>query len=72
MCMNVIRVGLEMGNYSHVTNYIAKAEQVVLLLPPVSLHPVSAPLTPLTLPCLFSLPLVLPPPDPSLLHSLHW
>ena len=28
MCMHVIRVGLEMGNYSHVTNYIAKAEQV--------------------------------------------
>jgi len=27
LCLNVIRVSLEMNNYSHVTNYISKAEQ---------------------------------------------
>ena len=27
MCMNVIRVSLEMGNYAHVASYVAKAEQ---------------------------------------------
>mmetsp|Transcript_31400 Transcript_31400/g.79014 ORF Transcript_31400/g.79014 Transcript_31400/m.79014 type:complete len:480 (-) Transcript_31400:255-1694(-) len=27
MCLNIIKVGIEMGNYSHVVNYINKAEQ---------------------------------------------
>jgi COP9 signalosome complex subunit 1 len=27
MCMNVIKVSIEMGNYAHVSNYVAKAEQ---------------------------------------------
>ena len=27
MCMNVIKVSIEMGNYAHVVNYVAKAEQ---------------------------------------------
>jgi len=27
MCMNVIKVSIEMGNYAHVVNYISKAEQ---------------------------------------------
>jgi len=27
LCLNVIRVSLEMNNYSHVTNYVSKAEQ---------------------------------------------
>jgi len=27
MCLNVIRVAIEMGNYSHVVNYVSKAEQ---------------------------------------------
>mmetsp|Transcript_53926 Transcript_53926/g.128175 ORF Transcript_53926/g.128175 Transcript_53926/m.128175 type:complete len:466 (-) Transcript_53926:74-1471(-) len=29
MCLNVIRVAIEMGNYSHVVNYVNKAEQNV-------------------------------------------
>lgn len=31
MCMNVIKVGIDMGNYPHVVNYVAKAEQVTEL-----------------------------------------
>lgn len=27
MCLNVIKVSIEMGNYAHVVNYVAKAEQ---------------------------------------------
>jgi len=27
MCLNVIRVSIEMGNYTHVVNYVSKAEQ---------------------------------------------
>ena len=27
MCLNVIRVSIEMGNYAHVGNYLTKAEQ---------------------------------------------
>lgn len=27
MCLNVIRVAIEMGNYAHVNNYVQKAEQ---------------------------------------------
>jgi COP9 signalosome complex subunit 1 len=27
MCLNVIKVSLELGNYSHVSNYVSKAEQ---------------------------------------------
>ena len=27
MCLNIIKVGIEMGNYSHVVNHITKAEQ---------------------------------------------
>jgi COP9 signalosome complex subunit 1 len=27
MCLNVIRTSLELGNYSHVVNYVSKAEQ---------------------------------------------
>jgi len=27
MCMNVIKVSVETGNYAHVTNYVSKAEQ---------------------------------------------
>lgn len=28
MCLNVIKVSIEMGNYVHVSNYVQKAEQV--------------------------------------------
>jgi 26S proteasome subunit RPN7 len=28
MCLNVIRVAIELGNYVHVGNYVQKAEQV--------------------------------------------
>ena len=27
MCLNVIKVSIELGNYVHVNNYISKAEQ---------------------------------------------
>lgn len=27
MCLNVIKVSIEMGNYAHVVNYVSKAEQ---------------------------------------------
>ena len=27
MCLNVIKVSIELGNYVHVSNYISKAEQ---------------------------------------------
>eukprot|EP01113_Clastostelium_recurvatum_P018008 TRINITY_DN2124_c0_g1_i1.p1 TRINITY_DN2124_c0_g1~~TRINITY_DN2124_c0_g1_i1.p1 ORF type:complete len:436 (+),score=129.42 TRINITY_DN2124_c0_g1_i1:32-1339(+) len=38
MCLSVIKVGIEMNNYSHVQNYVAKAEQT----PNASDHGISA------------------------------
>jgi COP9 signalosome complex subunit 1 len=35
MCLNVIKVSIEMGNYAHVVNYVSKAEQTPDLNDPV-------------------------------------
>ena len=50
MCLNVIKVSIELGNYVHVNNYISKAEQTpevqvsnfAVLSPADVLHVVSA------------------------------
>lgn len=36
MCMNVILVSIELGQFSHVTNYVSKAESNSEPLPPVT------------------------------------
>lgn len=36
MCLNVILVSIEMGQFMHVTNYVSKAEQAHEVLDPVT------------------------------------